>query len=120
MSGDDAISRSLSIRDSPRPTISDFQKKEPISPCHVHRSLLRVKSHSISSKQSPTPSQDSDVWHSESEANWTMVENPLKDITQSQVLSEDEPKEVDSNSHSFSDSAGRESKNAVHIIYYIL
>lgn len=69
-----------------------------------------MKSHSISSKQSPTPSQDSDVWHSESEANWTMVENPLKDITQSQVLSEDEPKEVDSNSHSIY-SAGPESKS---------
>ena len=73
-----------------------------------------MKSHSISSKQSPTPSQDSDVWHSESEANWTMVENHLKDITQSQVLSEDEPKEIDSNSHSIY-SAGEESKNEVPI-----
>lgn len=113
MNRDDAISGSLSIQDSSRPTIGDFPKKEPISSRHVHRS--GVKSHSLSSKQSPTPSQDSDVWHSESEANWTMVENPLKDITQSQVLSEDEPKEVDSNSHSCFDSAGHESKNAVFI-----
>ena len=47
----------------------------------------------FSSKHSA--SRDSDVWHSESEANWTMVEvysNQPKDITQSQVLSEDEPK----------------------------
>ena len=38
------------------------------------------------------------MWHSESEANWTMVEassNPMKDITQSQVLSsvDDEQKQ---------------------------
>ena len=43
-------------------------------------------------------SRDSDSWHSESEANWTMVEasyNPMKDITQSQVLSsvDDEQKQ---------------------------
>lgn len=45
----------------------------------------------ISSKHSA--SRDSDDWHSESEANWTMVEaysNQPKDITQSQILSEDE------------------------------
>ena len=79
----------------------------------MHQSLLEAKSHSesASSKQSPTPSQDSDVWHSESEANWTMVDNPLKDITQSQILSEEEPREADSNSHS----AGRESESAVPI-----
>ncbi len=49
--------------------------------------------HSLGSKHSG--SRDSDAWHSESEANWTMVEvnsNQPKDITQSQVLSEDEPK----------------------------
>ncbi len=51
--------------------------------------------HSLSSKHSQTGTHDSDAWHSESEANWTMVEvysNQPKDITQSQVLSEDEPK----------------------------
>lgn len=53
--------------------------------------------HSLSSKHSQAGSHDSDAWHSESEANWTMVEvysNQPKDITQSQVLSEiDEPKQ---------------------------
>lgn len=47
-----------------------------------------------SSKQSA--SHDSDVWCSESEANWTMVETTYsgqpKDITQSQVLSDEEQK----------------------------
>ena len=49
---------------------------------------------SLSSKHSA--SHDSDAWHSESEANWTMVEtysNQPKDISQSQVLSEDEQKQ---------------------------
>jgi len=46
-------------------------------------------SHSPVSKQSA--SHDSDAWHSESEANWTMYQT--KDITQSQVLSEDEHKQ---------------------------
>ena len=68
----------------------------------------------MSSKHPTTPSQDSDMWHSESEANWTMVENPLKDITQSQVLSEDEPKEVESNSHSLY-LAGQDSKETLSI-----
>ena len=72
---------------------------------------------SASSKQSPIPSQDSDVWHSESEANWTMVENPLKDITQSQVLSEDEPKEAGSDYHSVY-SAGHESKSKTSAYSY--
>ena len=108
-SRDDATSGSLSGQNLPRPTVNKFPKKEAIISQHVHRSLLEVKPHSMSSKQSPTPSQDSDVWHSESEANWTMVENPLKDITQSQVLSEDEPKEDSHSVHS----AGRESKSEV-------
>ncbi|XP_064398389.1 uncharacterized protein LOC135345005 isoform X2 [Halichondria panicea] len=50
---------------------------------------------SLSSKHSA--SHDSDAWHSESEANWTMVEtysNQPKDISQSQVLSEDEQKQM--------------------------
>ena len=51
-----------------------------------------VQSRSLfSSKHSV--SRDSDAWHSESEANWTTYMAEPKDITQSQVLSEDEPKQ---------------------------
>ena len=45
----------------------------------------------FSSKHSA--SRDSDAWHSESEANWTTYMAEPKDITQSQILSEDEPKQ---------------------------
>ena len=88
----DTISRgdtiSLSIHDS---TGSPW-KDESVSCAH------KAQSQSVtSSKQSP--SQDSDVWHSESEANWTMVD---KDITQSQILSEDEPKQIVNSSHPLS------------------
>lgn len=71
---------------------SNFQEKNEII---GSKTLPHIHSRSLSSKQSP--SQDSDIWHSESEANWTMVDNnPFKDITQSQVLSEDEAKQVES------------------------
>ena len=75
------------------------------SPAHredglVPRATPQTQLLSLSSK--PSPTQDSDVWYSESEANWTMVENPLKDITQSQVLSEDESKMCEGDSHQLS------------------
>ena len=66
----------------------------------VPRATPQTQLLSLSSKRSPT--QDSDIWYSESEANWTMVENPLKDITQSQVLSEDESKVCVGDSHQMS------------------
>ena len=63
----------------------------------------------ISSKHSA--SRDSDDWHSESEANWTMVgaySNQLKDITQSQILSEDEKQ-----SHGYSPSWSKSKETPV-------
>ena len=101
------ISDSSSMQNSHRPTVNDKDRV--------------IKSHSVSSKQSPTLSQDSDMWHSESEANWTMVENPLRDITQSQILSEGELKDGMSNSHSVYSEA-HESKNLLYgwLYYYFL
>ena len=91
----DTVSRdgtiSLSIQESN--TGSDIQGKDELL---VSKTLPQIQSQTLSSKQSP--SQDSDIWHSESEANWTMVENPFKDLTQSQVLSEDEPKQFEGDS----------------------
>ena len=57
-------------------------------------SLYPPNSNSKSDSSKQSVSRDSDVWHSESEANWTSY-NPMKDITQSQVLSsvDDEQKQ---------------------------
>ena len=98
LSRDDTIS--LSMQDSTAD--SDIQKKHKSLVPHVHRTFQSL---SLSCKQSP--SQDSDVWHSESEANWTTVGNPLKDITQSQVLSEDEAKVIESGGHPLSPTTDR-------------
>ena len=90
-------------------TIENVLREDDLVP-PTPKVLPQTRVLSLSSKQSPT--QDSDVWHSESEANWTMVENPLKDITQSQVLSEDEPKMCENGVSSASitgDTVGRDS-----------
>lgn len=56
---------------------------------HYTKSTSVYQSQGLSQTNTRSVSQDSDVWHSESEANWTMV-HTTKDITQSQVLSEDD------------------------------
>ena len=57
------------------------------------KSTSVYQSQGLSQTITRSVSQDSDVWHSESEANWTMV-HTTKDITQSQVLSDDDKTEV--------------------------
>lgn len=99
----DTLSRgdtfSVSVQDSTGGR--DFRDRDKSFVSNVHKILSR----SVSSKQSAD--QDSDEWHSDSEANWTMVGNPLKDITQSQTLSEDEPKNIATSNHALCFVAGR-------------
>ena len=86
---------SIPVQDSTGPANCSWKMDSTDSSSYPHHSNCKSDSQS-SFKQSV--SRGSDVWHSESEANWTMVEassNPMKDITQSQVLSsvDDEQKQ---------------------------
>lgn len=120
-----------SIPSSPAPTSNSPQRDSilPSSTAHripskaAHRSPSKASSpfplphlpqqphggSSFSSRRSPSKdSRESDVWHSESEANWTIQlsnVNPTKDITQSQVLSSaDEVALLDTQRHTSSPS----------------
>lgn len=93
------------IESSLRPSPQEISSTSPSSELSRHSNVgkqqmvLRTslespvysKSDSQSCSKKSMSMRDSDVWHSESEANWTMVEafsNPFnKDITQSQLLS---------------------------------
>lgn len=100
--GEGTISRgdtlSVSVQNSTESR--DFQDRDKSVVSDMHKNL----SQSVSSKQSAN--QDSDEWHSDSEANWTMIGNPLKDITQSQVLSEEEPKNIAGYNHALDSASG--------------
>ena len=112
-----------SIPSSPVPTSNSPQRDSILPSSTTHRSPSKASSpyplphlpqqphggSSLSSRRSAgKESGESDVWHSESEANWTIQlsnVNPTKDITQSQVLSSaDEVTPLDTQRHTSSPS----------------
>lgn len=101
--------------------VSVSQRETPLKSESTGTSNCKTHTHArslISSKHSA--SRGSDDWHSESEANWTMVEaysNQPKDITQSQILSEDDKQ---SPSYSPSWSKSRETPVSHHQTPHLL
>ena len=82
---------STQLSESPYSDIDSFAAEVSTLPPGGSHKAVSVDSHKFQRSDSlyssrRSASRDSDVWHSESEANWTMVEANSTAITQSQVL----------------------------------